>query len=361
MKLFNFVYGLFFYVVVNTMAAESKFRLEFQDDTSEVDCKNGTKMTSFVCLSSGYYKDVTPRIQGEGTMQINSSMVLKKVRKINVIQKYMTVDIALYLYWIDNRITKKFTKENMKIHKRGQSATLVLPIQKLDEIWSPDFYIYDMKQFESYKVISSVNSISILYNYYWAPTQYAMEYTKNNTVIQYILDARAKVYCFNFTFDSFPFEENKCTFLLGTAMHPADFKWGEDGWTWDYALNKVVSGYRVTKIEWINEYPGNVNTEWYGGMETGMETGIGFRVYLNRKVTPFAIQYYIPCAAIVMLTQISFIVPISAIPGRVALLVTEFLTLINIFIHQQVNSDYFAIYLATFIIILPPECMFYVI
>ena len=90
-----------------------------------------------------------------------------------------------------------------------------------------------------------------------------------------------------------------------------------------------------------------------------MGTAIGFRVYLRRKVTPFAIQYYIPCAAIVMLTQISFIVPISSIPGRVVLLITEFLTLINIFIHQQVTSEFLAIYVAPFIIIFSTLRMYF--
>ena len=65
---------------------------------------------------------------------------------------------------------------------------------------------------------------------------------------------------------------------------------------------------------------------------------IGFTISMRRKVWNYPITYYIPCALIVMLTQTSFIVPISAIPGRMAFLVTEFLTLTNIFIHQQVNT-----------------------
>ena len=39
----------------------------------------------------------------------------------------------------------------------------------------------------------------------------------------------------------------------------------------------------------------------------------------------------------VLVSEIGFVVPITAIPGRVALLVTQFLTLVNLFIYQMVN------------------------
>ena len=152
-----------------------------------------------------------------------------------------------------------------------------------------------------------------------------------------MLDARIQVYCLNFSFKHFPFEENSCTFLLGTAVHPADFIWGNEtdgsnNWKYTYALGKTVNGYEVTNLSWINDYPSNLNIEW-----NGMGKAIGFKIFLKRKIGHYLIQYYIPSACIVMLSQISFIVPLTSIPGRVALLVTEFLTLTNIFIYQQVR------------------------
>ena len=308
--------------------------LEFEDENVELDCTNGTRITAFVCLSSGYYKATSPKGDGETLIQINSSLGLRHLREVDVIDRSMTLDMWFTFYWVDNRIKKKFTKANMDMHSRGKAATLILPIEKLDQIWTPDFYIFDMKYFESYKVITSVNSISLLYNYWWSPTQFLMEYTKNNTVIQYYIDARVKVYCHDFEFKKFPFEENNCTFLLGTSMYKAHFIWGEgDDWRVEMTKGEVANGYRVTEVSWINEYPGNVNEEY-----SGMGKAIGFTINMKRKVWSYAITYYIPCALIVMLTQTSFIVPLSSIPGRVALLVTEFLTLTNIFIHQQVTN-----------------------
>merc|ERR1712020_734485 len=61
-----------------------------------------------------------------------------------------------------------------------------------------------------------------------------------------------------------------------------------------------------------------------------------FYIHMSRAFQPFFMHYYAPSIAIVLVTQASFIIPPDCIPGRVALLVTQFLTLVNIFIDQQV-------------------------
>ena len=63
----------------------------------------------------------------------------------------------------------------------------------------------------------------------------------------------------------------------------------------------------------------------------------GFDIKLQRFIQPYVFQYYFPCAAIVIISQISFTIPVSAIPGRVGIIVTQFLTLTNIFIYQMVS------------------------
>lgn len=64
----------------------------------------------------------------------------------------------------------------------------------------------------------------------------------------------------------------------------------------------------------------------------------GFDIELRRLVQPYIFQYYFPSAAIVAVSHISFIIPLNSIPGRVGLVVTQFLTLTNIFIYQMSSS-----------------------
>ena len=308
-----------------------------KSDKSDLACSNGRKITGFVCLPNDYHKEISPTGEDEHIVHINSSIWLRNIREINAVDKTMTVDITLTLYWIDNRILKKFTKHNMNKHAGGKAGIMVLPIEKLDDIWRPDLYIFDMAYFESYKVNAPVDSISILYNYWWSASDYNRDYTLNNTVLQYYIDARAKIYCFKFSFERFPMEGNTCTFVLGTSLTRANFAWSVDNDDWRYhSLNyhEIVNGYEITNVSWLNESPKSVNENY-----AGMGRAIGFEVSVKRQLMPFLVQYYIPCIAIVLLTQISFIIPLTAIPGRVALLVTEFLTLTNIFIHQQVLAN----------------------
>ena len=59
-------------------------------------------------------------------------------------------------------------------------------------------------------------------------------------------------------------------------------------------------------------------------------------IKLGRCILPFIIKYYLPCIAIITVSLINFLISVSSIPARVALLVTQFLTLTNILIAQQV-------------------------
>ena len=66
---------------------------------------------------------------------------------------------------------------------------------------------------------------------------------------------------------------------------------------------------------------------------------VGISIKMSRMVNSFILKYYIPCIAIALVSEVSFVIPVTAIPGRVALLVTQFLTLINLFIYQMVSQN----------------------
>ena len=63
-----------------------------------------------------------------------------------------------------------------------------------------------------------------------------------------------------------------------------------------------------------------------------------FGVYNNitRQIQPYIFKCYIPCITSVAMSFSSFIIPVTAIPGRVTIIVTQFLTLTSIFIHRMV-------------------------
>ncbi len=59
-------------------------------------------------------------------------------------------------------------------------------------------------------------------------------------------------------------------------------------------------------------------------------TGHGFRIVFERPMNQFFINLYIPTGTMVVISFVSFIIPVETVPGRMTLLVTTFLMLVNI-------------------------------
>merc|ERR1719225_1377973 len=64
----------------------------------------------------------------------------------------------------------------------------------------------------------------------------------------------------------------------------------------------------------------------------------GFEMVLQRYVSTYIITYYLPSGLFVIVSWISFLIPMDVIPGRMALLVTLFLVLVNIFNNVTTNT-----------------------
>ena len=56
----------------------------------------------------------------------------------------------------------------------------------------------------------------------------------------------------------------------------------------------------------------------------------GFQFRLKRRLTPIFVSTYLPCMLLLIISFIGFLIPVHMIPGRMALLVTIFLMLVNI-------------------------------
>merc|ERR1719242_1327387 len=64
---------------------------------------------------------------------------------------------------------------------------------------------------------------------------------------------------------------------------------------------------------------------------TGNYSVAGFELTLRRKVSHYIITCYLPSGMFVIVSWISFLIPPDIVPGRMTLLITVFLVLVNIF------------------------------
>ena len=79
-----------------------------------------------------------------------------------------------------------------------------------------------------------------------------------------------------------------------------------------------------------------LNNSWAYFYQT-QQNEFGIRSNFSREIETYIYQCYVPCFASVIMSFTSFIIPVTAAPGRVAIIVTQFLTLTSFFIHQMVS------------------------
>merc|ERR1719270_3030748 len=94
----------------------------------------------------------------------------------------------------------------------------------------------------------------------------------------------------------------------------------------------IVLDYDIT-INKLRE-----NDRIFEGGSLGNFSLAGFEMILHRHVSHYIINYYLPSGLFVVVSWISFLVPADIIPGRMALLVTLFLVLVNIFNTVTTNT-----------------------
>merc|ERR1719192_302931 len=108
-----------------------------------------------------------------------------------------------------------------------------------------------------------------------------------------------------------------------------------------FAVSKL--GYAHASRSIVLDYDITINNlrkedQIFIGGSLGNYSLAGFEMILRRHVSHYIINYYLPSGLFVVVSWISFLVPADIIPGRMALLVTLFLVLVNIFNTVTTNT-----------------------
>ena len=134
---------------------------------------------------------------------------------------------------------------------------------------------------------------------------------------------RATVYC-DFDISRYPIDDQTCNVSVGSHAFSAIFVLDKND-QYHHPDKYQAAGFDMS----ITFFDKN--------LDDGRNT-VGLGIEMKRIMTPFIFKYYAPSMIIVLVSMISFVIPVTAIPGRVGLLVTLFLTLINLFINEMVSK-----------------------
>ena len=249
--------------------------------------------------------DINKRPSNDSATKMYSSFARQKLLKVNERDNSFDIDVKESHMWADNRI-KMSMKEN-------NSYLKLAPDVNLPAILMPISDTVNLKKLTMNTDPFKFTELRFLHD---------QQISTTSTVINITIDYTVTLYC-DFKFRRFPFDTQKCKYHM-RSLDPDEFQM----FLYDPTYQTLYStkhykahGFDVT-ISFHNE-----------------SNEIEFDIELTRIVLPYILQYYLPCCCIVMVSFISFIVPLSALPGRVGLMVTQFLTLTNIFIHQMVSID----------------------
>ena len=322
--------------------------IEASDETDKIEagCKRwkpwrkefgeyGELIQKGACRTYGYDMKRPPGTNGNTVLSTIEELI---IRDIDAQKKTLTVDFSLNMRWWDFRI-----KTNFLVLKEGLKE---IPIdnQWANRIWKPDVYVYNLSNYKAFKDSMQYRSfrlarqkrdrkipfeiVEILYK----------EYGKNLTEddlqvyfqadVELTLEATANTYC-TFDLPRYPFDKQKCEFRLGSRSFISNFILLDPEDQYHNTVSYQASNF-FTTTTFVN----------------GTKGAIGVDILMSRDIQSFVLKYYVSCIAIVILSNFSFVIPLSDVSGRVALLVTLFLTLTNLFIYQMV-----IIYLLQYVVI----------
>ena len=288
--------------------------------------KNGfrcsDKMDSPACLPKTYSKfDLPNKGMVNKPINVQIDITISEVLRIN--DKDYSITFACYfnVFWQERRlhIGPNFASEQYPgINVTGwNNASVAMNLEFVKSMWLPNIFIYNLK---TYKVIDVLNKMAGL----WIYADKSVLYSQS-THITFICPMR---------FDKFPLDTQVCQFQVGSYSFNDQimtFKTGSAGYS-TKGGNSIALDYAIT----INQLKSSDSV--FDGDSLGNFSLAGFEMVLQRYVSTYIITYYLPSGLFVIVSWISFLIPMDVIPGRMALLVTLFLVLVNIFNTVTTNT-----------------------
>ncbi len=143
--------------------------------------------------------------------------------------------------------------------------------------------------------------------------------------VWYTVSAYVTIEC-PFVFDNYPMDRQNCSLRMGSFFHETDSVRFSGSFSYDPEEQRLLPyGFDV------GDLPDGDEVAYYraGTDDEERYSVYGVQLRMRREFQPFLVRFYIPSAVFVVVSWISFTVDPRVVPGRMALLVTVLLMLIN--------------------------------
>lgn len=232
--------------------------------------------------------------------------VIDEISSINDKTQSMMISMYFAVSWLEPRLQINSTAQEWIEDRTGPKDQVNESPEALKYLWYPELEIYGLETFSRQKVLKEMSGVRIM---------------KNKT-INYELNVHISISC-QMNFDDYPLDSHACQFQVGSYYDSQEVVRCNSHFIYDEARQRSLQ--HVIQIEQLPPHFHTVH------LPSGVYSACGFQVKLQRKQMQFVVQVYLPSAMFVIVSWVSFLVKPEVVPGRMAMLVTLFLVLINIF------------------------------
>ena len=235
------------------------------------------------------------------------------VQEVN--DKKQTIGISMYfsIKWKEPRLEIDETASDWNDTKFGLPDTVDIAPEVLKSLWNPDLEIYGMEAYDSKSALKAMSSIKI----------------NKNRNIEYSARVDIAISC-KMNFDQYPLDKQRCPFRIGSYYSAEDTVNCTSVYEFDKDRQRSLQYYL-----WIEPLPEEYHIFVY---EKKRYAVCGVHILLDRTREQIFFQVYLTSTLFVVVSWVSFIIKPEVVPGRMGVLVTVFLVLINIFNNVKGNA-----------------------
>ncbi|KAJ7355064.1 hypothetical protein OS493_028282 [Desmophyllum pertusum] len=251
-----------------------------------------------ILMKGQYDSRLRPNYDG-GPVDVTVGFWVLSINTINVVDMDFTLDIFFRQAWKDERLD------------HGLNKTIVLSSNfVMHRIWMPDSYFVNAKHGSFHKITTDNMMIRIM----------------PGGMVYYNARITIKAAC-PMDLRKFPMDTQICPLTIESYGYSEDhitFKWEKDltdGMSFVPKSTKMLPQYSLVELSLTKTFNKYVVGNW---------SGIKASFTFERMSSYFLIHVYGPCALIVIISWVSFLLPRSSPPARVTLGVTSVLTVVTI-------------------------------
>ena len=236
------------------------------------------------------------------------------VKEVN--DKKQTISVSMYfeLAWHEPRLEINDNSEDWNDVRMGATGEVDVSPEVLKYLWNPVIEIYGMTEFKSDRVLKEMMHVRI-----------------NRTRFVFyesLVDITFSCGMKNFT--KYPLDSHNCPFRVGSYSRTEETV---------ISIGKLdLDNLKPRILQYSVEFEHLLDKDGIQAFDLKNFSVTGFVITLRRTKTQMFFQVYFTCMLFVLVSWVSFLINPDVVPGRMGLLLTTLLVLVNIFNGAKLNS-----------------------